>query len=106
MNFEKIRSIFKNENVSKIINVSLIILIAASGYFLYLNFKKPPTKVTTNVPITSESITKKLMVVDVSGSVNKPGVYELETDSRIVDAITIAGGFTSNADQKYIDKNN
>ena len=72
------------------------------------------TKTTTNVSAKVDekmSITKKqtkeekldkdnvqTVFVDVKGSVNKPGVYELESDKRVIDAINKAGGLTKNAD--------
>lgn len=46
----------------------------------------------------------KLISVDVSGAVEKPGVYQLKDNSRIEDAITAAGGFSEKANQEYISK--
>ena len=40
--------------------------------------------------------------VSVEGQVQHPGVIPLETDMRVVDAITMAGGFTPFADRKRI----
>lgn len=42
------------------------------------------------------NISKKIKV-DIKGEVNKPGVYELDEDSRVVDVIDMAGGITENA---------
>ena len=42
------------------------------------------------------------VVVYVSGGVNKPGVYKLPQGSRIVDAVTLAGGFALDADPARI----
>ena len=44
------------------------------------------------------------LVVDVSGEVAKPGVYELPAGSRVEDVLQIAGGETENADTNYIEK--
>jgi competence protein ComEA len=38
-------------------------------------------------------------LVQVVGQVQKPGVYELPSGDRIVDAVAAAGGFTARADQ-------
>lgn len=46
----------------------------------------------------------KIISVDVSGAVNKPGVYQLKDGSRIEDAIKTAGGFSKNSNQEYISK--
>src|SRR5690625_3136789 len=41
-------------------------------------------------------------IVDIKGEVEKPGVYEVESDARINDVIALAGGFTKAADQAFI----
>lgn len=48
-----------------------------------------------------EQSVKKVMV-DVKGAVQYPGVYELTTDQRIVDAIKAAGGYTDKAQNQSI----
>ncbi|MGQ7508929.1 helix-hairpin-helix domain-containing protein [Streptococcus suis] len=42
------------------------------------------------------------LVVDVKGAVAKPGLYTLEADARVNDAVEAAGGLTSQADPKSI----
>ncbi|NLY79783.1 MAG: comEA protein [Lysinibacillus sp.] len=42
------------------------------------------------------------VIVDVKGAVHFPGVYELSSDDRIIDAIQMAGGYLEDADTKYI----
>lgn len=39
----------------------------------------------------------KKMVVHICGAVEHPGVYELEEESRIIDAVAVAGGFSEGA---------
>lgn len=46
--------------------------------------------------------TKRKIVIDVSGAVNKPGVYTLSSDSRVHDAIIEAGGLASTVDQQRV----
>lgn len=47
---------------------------------------------------------QKMISVDVSGAVNKPGVYQLMIGSRIEEAIVAAGGFAQTASGEYISK--
>lgn len=42
------------------------------------------------------------IIVDIKGEVMKPGVYEMDHDTRVTDVISVAGGFTKNADQNQI----
>lgn len=40
--------------------------------------------------------------VDVAGAVNSPGVFSLSKESRIEDAIKLAGGFSGNVDKEFV----
>lgn len=51
---------------------------------------------TANLDISSEKVEK--IKVYVCGAVRSPGVYELDADARINDALEVAGGFAENAD--------
>ncbi|MFA5932458.1 MAG: ComEA family DNA-binding protein [Microgenomates group bacterium] len=42
--------------------------------------------------------------VDVSGAIVSPGVYSLSLDSRVEDALKMAGGVTEEADPVYVSK--
>ncbi len=44
-------------------------------------------------------------VVEISGSVEKPGVYHLLSGSRIDDLIIASGGLSADADRNWVDKN-
>lgn len=47
---------------------------------------------------------QKIISVDISGAVNKPGVYKLNGWARIEDAINAAGGISQDASQEYVSK--
>ena len=46
----------------------------------------------------------KIISVDVSGAVQKPGVYQLKDGAKIEEAIAAAGGFSKIANGEYISK--
>lgn len=52
-------------------------------------------------PINQVSI-QTTIAVDVKGAVKKPGVYTVNAEDRVYDAITAAGGYKTNADSKTI----
>ncbi|AST92647.1 helix-hairpin-helix domain-containing protein [Sutcliffiella cohnii] len=55
-------------------------------------------------PITEEKSEENniLVIVDVKGEVNIPGVYQLTTGERVMDAIMKAGGFTEEANSHHV----
>lgn len=58
--------------------------------------EKKEENISDNVEVLSN------IRVDVKGAVKKAGVYELDRNSRVIDAINLAGGFKSNASTKYL----
>ena len=45
-----------------------------------------------------------MLIIDVAGEVQKPGVYELPINSRVADAIKAAGGAKNSADLSYLNR--
>jgi len=83
-----------------IVTISIII-------FLTLNnkndSKEEPLLVEKKEPKKEKSKTsKELVKVDIKGAINNPGIYSLNTDSRVVDVIEMAGGLTEEADTSVI----
>ena len=60
-------------------------------------------KLTSSAPSVDSAGQK--FKIDVSGSVNKPGVYPLSEGSRVEDALGAAGGLSASADSSWVAKN-
>ncbi len=76
-----------------------IVLIIGGMFASGLNKQKPK-----EFPKESLVEGQKMISVDVSGAVIKPGVYQLKDGSRIKDAVSSAGGFTDAVNTEYISK--
>ena len=87
-------------------NLIIIIIIIALGigYFILNRFTKEETVTDFNMlevsENTEEEINKEgeLVIVHITGAVNKPGIVKLKEGSRIEDAIEAAGGLTEDSD--------
>jgi len=56
--------------------------------------------------ISSQDETKSGSIfIDLQGAVEKPGVYEMLTNSRLNDLLILAGGLSSGADREWIETN-
>lgn len=82
------------------IGLSLVGLVLIIGGMFASGWTKP------RIDYPKESIVSgsKKISVDVSGAVAKPGVYELEENSRVEEAILAAGGLAENANGEYVSK--
>lgn len=83
-----------------VIAILLLLLACSTGYiFLYENSKVKESVNESEISYVTdvEKTLPRKIKVDVKGAVKKPGVYELESDQRINNAIKAAGGFKSKA---------
>lgn len=83
------------------IGLSLVGIVLIIGGMVTSGFSKQKPK---DFPKESLVGSQKIVSVDVSGAVTKPGVYKLKDGSRIEDAISAAGGFAETANGEYISK--
>ena len=85
----------------------LIVIIIGGGIILYKNMNSEDnfvinraSNITENNPATPIEIPS--VIVHISGAVRNPGVYQLRSTDRIVDAVKIAGGGTEEANLDLI----
>ncbi len=52
----------------------------------------------------SENINDGEVVIEVSGAVETPGVYQLISGARVEDALIVAGGISADADRQWMEK--
>lgn len=56
-----------------------------------------PSSTLAGSTLTPTTIQVGFVIVHVAGAVNAPGVYQLVTGARVIDAVQIAGGFAADA---------
>lgn len=93
-----------------LILVGISLLLGGTIYVLYRNNEEDKEvevdilKDEEKEEITYKEVSKENtnVFVDIKGSVNNPGVYEVSNTSRVNDVISLAGGLTENADTSDI----
>ena len=88
-----------------LITTICIILLGLIGLMYYLNDKKEPVKevIEEEKEIVSNPNDEVVyLYVDIKGCVKNQGVYQIIAGSRVIDAIKVAGGLSSDADTSLI----
>jgi competence protein ComEA len=79
--------------------------LIATVVFLINGFNSSSSeKVAVSQPLPSEQVEVKpaVIYVHIVGEVNSPGIYQLDSGSRVVDVIFAAGGLSKAADQASV----
>lgn len=85
----------------KIVNIfSFITLFILFGIAIYCIFDGTSASAKEKVDISKNDSTT--VYVDIKGAINNPGVYEMSSDSRIIDVIKEAGDLTEEADTSIL----
>jgi competence protein ComEA len=79
-----------------VIGLLIAVILVGGAVYLYRLFSMPHSAEITISPPSPE------ISVYVEGEVVNPGVYVLDQGALISDAIEVAGGFTSDADQSSV----
>lgn len=87
--------------------IFIIVIITVVSYFYYNNNRKNSIDVITKDSTISGNIkenssNKNEISVYICGEINKPGVYSLFQDDRLIKLIEMAGGFTQKADMQAV----
>ena len=95
---------YRKQIILGIIVILLFSIITAFSVKKYLSNK---SKVKESVVVKKkekkiETVENELLLVDIKGEVVSPGIYELDSNSRVIDVINKAGGLTENANTEVI----
>lgn len=100
---------YENSHIFGVMDGMLAVGLAliTVGIGLGIKSKVDKTKVELIKSKEAETVTQgyKKVTFDISGEVIKPGVYRLNGDSRISDALVVAGGLSVRADRDWVEKN-
>lgn len=99
---KKIINYLKNVNILYLyVMVFLLIVSTIFSLILFCN-KKTIVKKVIVASASKVEEKKNTIKIDIKGNVQNPGVYELEENSRVVDAINISGGLKENSNTELI----
>lgn len=83
----------------KYLSVAILIIVLV---FISLNYKEKEETFDIKETIITSDIVSDKVYVQISGEVNNPGVYEVNSNDRIIDVIELSNGLTNNADTSLL----
>lgn len=99
---------FVKKNLLFILPLLIGLFLVGTGIFQYFKPQKSGIEFINSEQNVkgafAEQVSNSKISIDIEGSVQKPGVYDLPEDSRMKDALVASGGLSSNADRDYISK--
>jgi competence protein ComEA len=96
---------FLNDNKTPVFLALFGLILAGLGMFLFRNtdlLQKDKIEVIGE-PTVSQSVPSEI-IVEIAGSVEKPGVYKLKNNSRIEELLVSSGGLSAGADRDWVEK--
>ena len=88
------------EHKNKLFIVFLILVIGALVVLLIYREEQEPV-IADNTVEEKEEVTDKTFV-DIKGAIKKPGVYQVDSNAKVIDVIELAGGLKKDASTKNI----
>ena len=86
-----------------ITTISIIIFLILSYFFYFKNkLNKEEVIINEEIEEKEEIIENSFIYVDIKGAINKPGVYKIDSNSRVIDAINKADGLNEEADTSLL----
>ncbi len=95
---------FINANRVSMIFAMLGLICVGLGVFFYKDSMLDDSNDIEIIDVAESESSTSTIIVEISGSVEQPGVYEMENGSRVNDLIVLAGGLQDNADREFLDK--
>lgn len=93
------------EYKAEIILLSICATITTISLYLFLEtLTQSPIVARTPYPKEYTDNSHRI-IIDISGGVKNPKIYETKSGARIADIVIMAGGFSAEADKQYIARN-
>jgi competence protein ComEA len=83
------------------------LVLVGGGIFIFGSkfLEQPKVEIIKDADTVEKTQSEEIVVVEISGYVESPGVYKFAKESRIEDLLIAAGGLNKSADRNYVEKN-
>lgn len=105
---KKLLELFYRYKYQILLVLVLVLIISGIGVVLWFNEKELVSeKIEEEVDVLDIKMEEPIVEIEkikinIKGAIASPGVYELDRDARVIDAINISGGLLKNADTSIL----
>ena len=89
----------------EIVLLTISIIITVTALTIYIKNGRENTDQTIILNDQPEKVLSEKILVDVSGAVKKPNIYQVDFGARIKEVIDMAGGLSGDADVLFFNRN-
>ena len=89
----------------EIVLLTISIIITVTALTIYIKNGRENTDQTIILNDQPEKVLSEKILVDVSGAVKKPNIYQVDFGARIKEVIDMAGGLSDDADVLFFNRN-
>ena len=82
--------------------VVVVFALVVGSYLLFPKEEATWEEIEESEVVLTTSEPETQVVIDIKGAVKKPGVYELDVGARVKDAVLLAGGLTTDAEESTL----
>ena len=90
---------------SLLLGAAFIITFISITIYIHTTQKEEDVEIPPLYKSSTSEEQKKSIMIDVSGAVNKEGVFELSQGARLKDALDLAKGISNDADKGFFNRN-
>ena len=103
--FESLKPLWDKYKIEVLLILTALIIAFISGFIFIANQSSPEEQIPILNPVKSTILTENKIVIDLSGAVENPNVYEISSGARLKDVLILAGGLSVLADRQFFARN-
>lgn len=99
-----VRDFLVANKVFSVLIIAGLLFLVTGIYLAFANNTTDEKESSVQIISDTQETETGAIIVEVSGAVKNPGVYEFENGKRVEDALQSAGGFSEDANTVWVDK--
>ena len=102
---DSLKPLWDKYKIESLLILTALIIALISSFIFIASQSTPEAETPILNPVKSTILSENKIVVDLSGAVENPNVYEVTSGARLKDVLILAGGLSGEADREFFARN-